>query len=591
MIRVAESVKTALNSPVRSIAAKVELYNGSTLVDTFNHNDRLINFTVERVGENSKFFGFGICQHAKITILDVNREIDYITTAHSFKIKYTIGSTTFSAHPTFYITQTRRDENTNALTIYGYDMLYPASARYVSELTFPENPRLLDYMMTCINALGSTTAYYYGLAASDPLLSMRYPTGANFEGSETFRDMLDDFAEATQTIYYVNHQNQICWKRLNNPNATSMDIMEITKDKYFTLTTKDGRRLQSICSATQLGENIIFSGTEIGSTQYVRDNGFWELREDIATLVENAVAAIGGLSIRQFDCFWRGYILVEPGDKLKLTTKDNQVVESYLLDDVVEYDGGLSQKTKWSYTDNEGESVDNPTSLGDALKMTYAKVDKVNKEIELVARDIRSEMDERFASLNINPDGILAEVARIEKKIDDGLAGVDAEIQETEDGLNASIGNIENRLDNEVNKIYTETAALKLKADGIEASVSQIDNEIAGVVAAVNAKVSAEDVEISIQKAMEQGVEAITTTTGFTFNEEGLHVSKSNSDITTSITEDGMTVLRKDEAVLVADNLGVRAEDLHATTFLIIGNNSRLEDYQGNRTGCFWIGN
>ena len=41
----------------------------------------------------------------------------------------------------------------------------------------------------------------------------------------------------------------------------------------------------------------------------------------------------------------------------------------------------------------------------------------------------------------------------------------------------------------------------------------------------------------------------------------------------------------------MADNLGVKAEDLHATTYLIIGNNSRLEDYNTNRTGCFWIGN
>ena len=544
-----------------------------------------MNFTVERIGENSKFFGFGIVQHAKFTILDVNREIDYIDTSHSFVIKYNVaGSTYIKTNPTFYITQTRRDENTNTLTVYGYDLLYPAASQHVSELTFPDNPRLLDYMLACIKKLGTSTPMYYGFAASDPLLSMRYPEGANYEGSETIREMLDDFAEATQTIYYVNHQNQVCWKRLKNPDITDLDIMDLTKDRYFTLTTKDGRRLQSICSATQLGENIIFSGTEIGSTQYVRDNGFWDMREDITTLVENAVAAIGGLSIRQFDCSWRGYLLVEPGDRLDLTTKDDDIVISYLLDDVITYDGSLSQHTKWSYTDNEVESLDNPTSLGDALKQTYAKVDKVNKQIELVASDIRSEMDERFASLEINPDGILAEVSRLEQKIDDGL-------QSTRDDFDSSIGNVANKFDNEITKINQETASLKLKADGIEASVSQIDSEIAGVAAAVNAKVSAEDVEISIQKAMEQGVEAITTTTGFTFNEEGLHVNKTGSDITTTITEDGMTVLRKGDAVLTADNLGVRAEDLHATTFLIIGNNSRLEDYEGNRTGCFWIGN
>ena len=67
-------------------------------------------------------------------------------------------------------------------------------------------------------------------------------------------------------------------------------------------------------------------------------------------------------------------------------------------------------------------------------------------------------------------------------------------------------------------------------------------------------------------------------------------VDKANSEMKTTITEDGMTVYKNDEAVLVADNVGVNAKNLHATTYLIIGTNSRFEDYGTNRTGCFWIG-
>ena len=51
-----------------------------------------------------------------------------------------------------------------------------------------------------------------------------------------------------------------------------------------------------------------------------------------------------------------------------------------------------------------------------------------------------------------------------------------------------------------------------------------------------------------------------------------------------------MQVFKNDEAVLTANNIGVDAVNLHATTYLIIGNNSRLEDFGDNRTGCFWIG-
>ena len=83
----------------------------------------------------------------------------------------------------------------------------------------------------------------------------------------------------------------------------------------------------------------------------------------------------------------------------------------------------------------------------------------------------------------------------------------------------------------------------------------------------------------------------VTTTTGFTFNQNGLTISKSNVDITTNISEDGMRVSKGGQVVLTADNNGVEALNLHATTYLIIGNNSRFEDYDnGSRTGCFWIG-
>ena len=50
-----------------------------------------------------------------------------------------------------------------------------------------------------------------------------------------------------------------------------------------------------------------------------------------------------------------------------------------------------------------------------------------------------------------------------------------------------------------------------------------------------------------------------------------------------------MRIKKNSQEVLTVNNQGVKAQDLHAYTFLIIGDNSRLED-RGNRTGCFWIG-
>lgn len=47
------------------------------------------------------------------------------------------------------------------------------------------------------------------------------------------------------------------------------------------------------------------------------------------------------------------------------------------------------------------------------------------------------------------------------------------------------------------------------------------------------------------------------------------------------------------EKMLTANKDGVDAVNLRAKTYLIIGKDkgrSRFEDYETNRTGCFWIG-
>lgn len=502
-----------LISPARSISGKVELYEGSTLLNTFKHTDALSSFTISRAGDK-KFFGFGVSQEIEVKLVDKDRLIN-ITKDQILKISFVANNSTVSPTPLFYISDVARDENTNELTITGYDIIHKAKNHTVAELNLEAPYTILDVASKAARLLGVS----YSLnAINRDAFNMEYPNGANLEGTETLREVLDAIAEATQTIYYVNNTNILTFRHLD---VAGEPVLTIRKADYFTLESKENRTLSDICNATELGDNITTStGTE-GETQYVRDNPFWELREDITTLLDNAIALVGGITLNQFNCKWRGNYLLEPGDKIAITTKDNNTVISYLLDEKYTYNGGFSAETIWEYGEKNGESADNPTTLGAALKKTYAKVDKANKEIEIVAG---------------------------------------------------------------------ETAAIKLTTDSVQTSVVKLDNDMANVLAEVNTKVTADEVSYSIQTALNDGIERVTTTTGFTFNEEGLHISKSDSEITTSITEDGMTVYRGNNEVLRADNLGVKAEDLHATTYLIIGKNSRLEDYGSNRTGCFWIG-
>ena len=102
---------------------------------------------------------------------------------------------------------------------------------------------------------------------------------------------------------------------------------------------------------------------------------------------------------------------------------------------------------------------------------------------------------------------------------------------------------------------------------------------------------NARQLQLQVQNIRNEGTDRVTTRTGFTFDENGLHISKTGSDVLNSITEKGMYVLRGGNAVMLqADANGVIASDVSVRNYLILGNHSRLEDYGTGRTGCFYLG-
>jgi hypothetical protein len=503
----------ALISPLREIDCRVELYS-STQSKTFTPRDAVKSFTVSREGQK-KFFGFGVCQKLEMELVDKSRSIT-IQPGDTLILEYIAEGESVRTNPPFYITEVKRNENNNNITLTAYDALYELGNHTISEAELTTHYYTYNILAWLINKFNIN--FDTSRLKNKDVISLYYPNGANLDGTETVRAVLDAIAEAAQCIYYLDRNNKLIFRSLDRDGQPDLII---NKSNYFTLESEGSRTLAAICSATELGDNVEARAADIeGDTQYIRDNPFLELRDDIAELLENGLSYVAGLEINQFNCKWRGNYLLEPGDKIGIVARDLTLIYSYLLDDSYTYSGGLVETSGWQFGDNE-ETATNSSTLGDALKKTFAKVDKVNKEIAMVAG---------------------------------------------------------------------ETASIKITADAIANSVVKLDNDMAQVVAEVNTKVSAEDISFTIQKALEDGTEKVITTTGFTFNEEGLHISKENNEIATSITEDGMAVYKGNEEVLRADNLGVKAEDLHATTFLIIGDNSRIEDYGSSRTGCFWIG-
>lgn len=529
----------SIQARVRQVQGRVELYEGSTHLQSFKKTDALKSIKVERTGEEGKFFGFGVGQKLIVELIDNDRSIE-IYRGQIMEAVFGTGCDYIYTNPLFYITDISRDENSGMLTITAHDALYETSKHTVADLPVAAPYTIGTFAIACASFLGLPFRFE---GIEDPSCwDTFYADGANFDGTETIREALNAIAEATQTIYFINHNWELVFKRLARDEEP---VYEIGMENYFTLEVQEPYELEGVVSVTELGDNVGPEDEDL-VLQYVRNNPFWELRDDIGTLVDEAYNAVAGTVIQQFNCSWRGNYLVEIGDKIAIDGNYRGIV-TYVLNDTIEYNGGLKQTTQWHYDVNQAETHSNPSTLGDALKQTYAKVDKVNKQIELVASEVNGNK-EQIASLVITTNDITSTVADNTEQI----------------------------------------SILRQNSEGLFASITE---DIEDVKKQVETSITAEDVQIAINTEMAKGTDKVITSTGFTFNEEGLHISKSGREMTTTITEDGMTVYRDSTAVLTANNVGVDAVNLHATTYLIIGNTSRFEDYEnGQRTGCFWIG-
>lgn len=703
------------NRPVRTVKASVALNAGATLVSSFDYDGDLKSFTFDRVGDNSKFFGYGVCQKLNVKVRDVN-EIYEPSTANNMRVRMAIEDAAYQiVGPTFYVSEVWRDEKTNELSITAYDKLYDAAKKTVAELTLPANYDIRGFTDVVVAALG-----YNGwdmVGGEDNAFNLYYIEGANFDGAENLREALDMIAEATQTIYYLDENDKLIFKRLDRDGSPVYNIDSLA---YFNFDTKTNRRLGRIYHTTELGDDVYAETAAAGTTQYVRDNAFWEMREDIGDIVDAALETMGGLCVNQFELNWRGNYLLEIGDKIAIgyrkaaTDVFETIVDTvYLLDDTIEYNGGFNQKTKWEFNGSDLETANNPTSLGETLKKTYARVDKVNKQIDIVASDVNSnkeaiaaiqvktdeitqtitkveqgytELEETvvkntsdIAEIKITTDEIKQSIESVETKVDsvsgqvvkntediaaikittesieqtvgkleqdfDGVSGdiiankndiasiklstqgIEQSVQQLEskvnehdssittntnnianitittNGISQRVENVETNVDNLTGEVVENSSAIssiQQSTDNISASIEVVDgklNELTGELEnlkqGIDVTINPENLEILIKKELENsGVgSSITTSTGYTFNEEGLTISKTGTELSTQITEDGMTVKRGEEDMLVANNEGVKATNLHATTYLIIGKYSRFEDYEPVRTGCFWIGN
>ena len=304
-------------------------------------------------------------------------------------------------------------------------------------------------------------------------------------------------------------------------------VLSITKDDYYDLATGVAVVLTGVTSATDVGDNVT-AGDDSGYNFVMYNNPFVDNRSDQADILQAILDQNADIPIQPYTVDWRGNPALDPGDCVILSDYDDSTISVLYLRESALYAGGYNAQASFDIPEQENPSS-NPASIGDAINQTRVRVDKVNQRIEF-------------------------EASRT-----DGLEGNVAAIAMTTDQISQSVTSIQE------------------DSDGLKTRVAAIEN-------------NAEDISLKVQNILDNGVDKVVTETGATLDADGLHVTKSGEEMESRIDYTGLYVERDGEAVLKANNKGVEAENVTVRTYLTIGKNSRFEDYDTNRTGCFYVG-
>ena len=228
----------------------------------------------------------------------------------------------------------------------------------------------------------------------------------------------------------------------------------------------------------------------------------------------------------------------------------------------------------WLYMDAKFPDFDGDISTEDKLA-------QVQNYLYLLVEQMRYTM-QNLDTTNLNQTALNVWEEAITKPLYLLLEGEGERLTQlsvTADGLTALVQSQQQQ----VQEVKDAQVGTQETVEGLEESLAQVSSR-------VELALTSDQVEIAIEKKLAQGVDTVTTKTGFTFDDVGLTVSKTGSEMPTQVTEDGMTISRSGTQVLVVDNQGVEAYNLHAKTFLILAGKARLEPYGADRMGCFWIG-
>ena len=288
--------------------------------------------------------------------------------------------------------------------------------------------------------------------------------------------------------------------------------------------------------------------TDLKNTLYLRQENLF-ITEEID--VSNVYEAVKGFKITNILCEHRGDLTLDSWDTLKYVV--DGVAYYTLNNNEVVFNGVFMSKVNTNIP--AGKKTETTNIMRPSTEAAIKRVQTIVNEVEG------------------NVTTIVTKTSKMEQQIKDTDAKIDNTKAEIE-------GNLEEVYATK-NEVINVTESVKLYQDETKVLIEATKKEIT-----------------------EDGVKKLDTTTGYTFDTEGLKINKENAKTSTLLDETGLDVRdatgATNESLLFAgydEDSGetiVKSKNMTVEKYFVVGKYSRMEDFvdENDRigTGMFWIG-
>ena len=377
----------------------------------------------------------------------------------------------------------------------------------------------------------------------------------------TYRDVLEKVAQATLTTAFIE-DNKLNLYKVNNENFEKIDKSYLTD---LTVKEKFGP-----VNALVLGRGDVEDNVEEIDEESIEQNGRCEIRFDENEFIEfqreevikGMFEQIKGLEYYSFEASDVGIMWLKPCAYIVLRDKEENLYKSYYL--------------KANITINTGISSDIEAELPEQTNTEYKVTTKEEKKTLKV---------ERLAKKN---EGLIQDLVQETTENSQKIT----EHTQTLDSISNKVQSNETNINNNYQEVLGKLndCAQKSDIETISKSVETIQTD------------SKYAIEVA-EEIKQNGATKVKTSTGYTFDEDGLTIEKTNAKTRSKLNEAGLEIKdatgSSEESLLFAgydEKTGetiVKSKNMTVEKYLVVGKHTRFEDYKDSNgtqwTGAFWL--